>query len=112
MHSVPAEKRVIAPPWGSVETGRFVERPETTMPMPGGRLIRLSKLKNERGFPVFIVAVAEAGAAIDVLQSAGVSVGREAEDLGPISERLMHRLGLRPRQFVQMKRRDSRRCGG
>jgi hypothetical protein len=76
--------------------------------MPGGRLIRLSKVPGEIEFPVYLVAADGRESAIEVLKGAAVLRGREPQDIGPISERVMHRLCLRPGQFMLLKARNER----
>jgi hypothetical protein len=71
--------------------------------MPAGRIIRLSVPPGQILHPVYLVAAPELGAAVDVLKTARVVNGSTPEDIGPISERVIDRLRLRPGQFIQMK---------
>jgi len=70
--------------------------------MAAGRLIRLSKWRFETEFPVYLVAATEPHRAIGVLRAAGVMDGRTAEDIGPISQRLIQKLGLLPDESMQL----------
>ena len=70
--------------------------------VPAGRMIRLSAA-GQLVHPLYVVAAADPREAIKVLENAGVVNGCTPEDIGPISERLIERLGLRPRQFVRIK---------
>jgi hypothetical protein len=70
--------------------------------MPAGRMIRLSNRPGEIELPVYLVAASELGRAIEALKNARVIDGRQPQDIGPISERMIGRFGLRPGQFVLM----------
>jgi hypothetical protein len=71
--------------------------------MPAGRMIRLSTQPGEIEHPVYLVAAAELGDAVAALKNARMVDGRAPQDIGPISEKMIDRLGLRPGQFVLMK---------
>jgi len=71
--------------------------------MPAGRLIRLAKPPGEVEFPLYLVAAEGAERATQVLRKARLVNGGEVDDIGPISEKAIHRLGLRPDQFVRVK---------
>lgn len=70
--------------------------------MPAGRLIRLSKSGGEAEFPVYLVVTPEPDEAIAILARGGVAQDRAAEDLGPISEQVIKRLGLQTDDFVPL----------
>jgi hypothetical protein len=74
--------------------------------MPTGRLIRLSNQLGEIEHPVYLVAASGLGRAIEALKNARVIDGREPQDIGPVSERLIDRFGLRPGQIVLMYPRN------
>jgi len=71
--------------------------------MPAGRIIRLSAQPGEIEHPVYLVAAAGLSDAVDVLKTARVVDGRTPEDIGPISERVIDRVRLRPGQFIRIK---------
>jgi hypothetical protein len=71
--------------------------------MPAGRIIRLSAQPGEIEHPVYLVAAPGLWDAVGVLKTARVVDGRTPQDIGPISEAAIDRLGLRPGQFIQMK---------
>ena len=74
--------------------------------MPAGRMIRLSNRPGEIELPVYLVTASELGRAIEALKNARVIDGRQPQDIGPISEQMISRFGLRPGQFVLMNPRN------
>jgi hypothetical protein len=56
--------------------------------------------------PLYVVAATDPREAIKALKDAHVLNGCVPEDIGPISARLIERLGLRPGQFVQVNARE------
>jgi mannose-6-phosphate isomerase class I len=58
--------------------------------------------------PLYVVAATNPGEAIKALEDAHVLNGCVPKDIGPISARLIERLGLRPGQFVQVNARKPR----
>jgi hypothetical protein len=70
--------------------------------MPIGRMIRLSAA-GQIEHPLYVVAATQPSDAIKALEDARVVNGCAPEDIGPVSEALINKLGLRPGQFVQIK---------
>jgi hypothetical protein len=65
-------------------------------------MIRLSAA-GQIEHPLYVIAATDPSAAIEALKQARLVNGYTPEDIGPISEALIAKLGLRPGQFVQIK---------
>jgi hypothetical protein len=68
--------------------------------MPNGRLIRVSKYRGDPKARAFIVATAEPAMAMRLVRNKIGAVGKEIEDLGPVSKDLIKVMSLEPDEVL------------
>ena len=69
--------------------------------MDYGRLVRVSKHRGDPKAVSYIVAVAEAGRAIELIRSQAADPDDEVEDLGRVSDTLIEALRLGSGRFMR-----------
>ena len=69
--------------------------------METGRLIRVSKFRGDPQSVAYIVAMADAGSAIELIRAKVVTGDHDIEDLGRVSEALLIALKLQPGEFMR-----------
>jgi hypothetical protein len=69
--------------------------------MDYGRLIRAGRYRRDPHAVAYIVAMADAAAAIDLIRNSVTGPGHEIEDIGRVSDALLQALHIRPGEFAR-----------
>jgi hypothetical protein len=69
-------------------------------PMAGGRLIRVSKFREDPNAVSYLVAMADKAMALELITRQAAGPSDEVQDLGPVSEELIRALSLPAGQFM------------
>ena len=69
--------------------------------MDYGRLIRAGRYRRDPHAVAYIVALADAAAAIDLIRNSVTGPGHEIEDIGRVSDALLQALHIRPGEFAR-----------
>jgi hypothetical protein len=69
--------------------------------MDNGRLIRAGRYRGDPHAVAYIVAIADAAAAIELVRKLRHGHGHEIEDIGRVSHALLQALSIMPGEFVR-----------
>jgi len=70
-------------------------------PMDNGRLIRAGRYRGDPHAVAYIVAIADAAAAIELVRKFRHGHGHEIEDIGRVSHALLQAFSIMPGEFVR-----------